>query len=386
LENSVFVAAALCLFVVLSEWLVRKTFLRHIGTALLVILVTAVAANVGLIPSASTPDAPVPVYDGVFGYVAPLAIFLLLIPVNLRDVLTAGRSMITLFLLGSLATAVGVLVGMWVVDGAGVFGSEFRALAGMFTGTYTGGSVNFNTIALEYGIVKQGGLYAGAIVVDNINTTLWMIVTLALPRFLYKFWSRAQEGESVPKAHPVLGIEIDTEEMHPIDIGMTLGLGLFFVFVSNWVAGYFESIPSAIFLTIFALVLAQIPAIQRIRGVRSIGMFAVYLFLAVIGAFCDISALTELGSIGPALLGFTSIAILVHGIITFGAARLFKIDPDIAAIASQANIGGGTSALAVARSLGREELVLPAILVGSLGYAVGTFLGFWVAESWMSLL
>jgi uncharacterized membrane protein len=53
----------------------------------------------------------------------------------------------------------------------------------------------------------------------------------------------------------------------------------------------------------------------------------------------------------------------------------------VAAVASQANIGGGTSALALARSLGRRDLVLPAILVGSLGTALGTYLGLAVAEA-----
>jgi len=38
-------------------------------------------------------------------------------------------------------------------------------------------------------------------------------------------------------------------------------------------------------------------------------------------------------------------------------------------------VGGGSSALALARSLGRKDLVLPSILVGSLGTASGTFLG-----------
>ena len=48
------------------------------------------------------------------------------------------------------------------------------------------------------------------------------------------------------------------------------------------------------------------------------------------------------------------------------------------AIASQANIGGGASAIALAESFNRKELILPAILVGSLGNALGTYLGFLV--------
>jgi uncharacterized membrane protein len=75
------------------------------------------------------------------------------------------------------------------------------------------------------------------------------------------------------------------------------------------------------------------------------------------------------------------VLVLVHGLVTYGAARLMRLDLDVASVASQANVGGGTSALAVARSLGRGDLVLPAVLIGSLGNAVGTFLGFWAAEA-----
>ena len=51
--DPVFVVAVLAANVVISEWLVRHTFLKHFGTALLVIVVTAVTANLGLIPSRS---------------------------------------------------------------------------------------------------------------------------------------------------------------------------------------------------------------------------------------------------------------------------------------------------------------------------------------------
>jgi len=111
-------------------------------------------------------------------------------------------------------------------------------------------------------------------------------------------------------------------------------------------------------------------------------MFAVYLFLAVVGAHADLEALWAIGSLGLDLTILTATTILVHGLLVFGVAALFRLDVDTAAVASQANIGGGTTALALARGLGRDELAAPAILVGSLGTALGTFLGFWIA-AWL---
>jgi len=387
LQNPLYLLAFLSLLVVLSEWLVRRTWLKHIGSALLVILLTALVANLGILPTGSSAERPVPVYDGIFSYVAPLAIFWLLLPVNLRDVLKAGLPMIFLFLLGSLGIGIGVLVGMWVINGPETIGPLYHAVGGMFAATYSGGSVNFNTIALNYDIVQNGVLYGGSIVVDNIVTTIWMVATIALPRLLMPIWRWKAGRTNAEKPREVLlGIEDDTETLHPIDLGLVLGLGFAAVWLSEVLAGYLQPIPSALILTVIALILAQVPAVQRIKGVKVLGMYAVYLFLAVIGAFCDVAALREMGELGGALLLFTTIAVLVHGLITFGAAWVLRIDPDIAAVASQANVGGGTSALALARSLGREDLVLPGILVGSLGYAVGTFLGFWVAEQWMGWL
>ena len=78
------------------------------------------------------------------------------------------------------------------------------------------------------------------------------------------------------------------------------------------------------------------------------------------------------------MLIFIGAIVMIHGVITFGVGAFFKQDWDIIAIASQANVGGSGSALALARSLNREDLLLPAILLGTVGNALGTYLGFMV--------
>lgn len=389
-DQTLYILAVLCLVIVGTEWLVRRTWLKHVGTALLVIVVTAIIANLGLLPTTSTEEAPVPAYDAIFGTVAPLAIVWLLLKVNLKDILRAGVPIISLFLIGSLGTVAGVLVGMWVVSGPERIGPLYHALGGMFTGTYTGGSVNFNAVAIHYDVMREAVLFGGAAVVDSIVTTIWMAATIAIPRALRGLWAGRDRGNPSgaapdgPRAVD-LGIEEDTEAVHPVDLSLVLAIGFGTVWISNvlaaWTAGLGVAVPAILILTLIALVLAQVPAITNLPGTRTLGLYAVYLFLCVIGAFCDVRALAETGALGMTLLIFALVLVSVHGLIAFGAAWLLRMDVDIAAVASQANVGGGTSALAVARSLGRGDLVLPAVLIGSLGTAVGTFLGFWVAGS-----
>lgn len=373
-SNPAYILAVLCTIIAVSEWLVRRTALRHVGTALLVILVTAVVANLGIIPTGSSEAAPVPVYDGIFTYLAPLAIFWLLLLVNLRDIMRAGLPIVALFLIGSAGIVVGALLAASLF-GLETIGPLYRAVGGMFVGTYTGGSINFNAVALEYQVMRDGLLYAGAVAVDNVITTAWMVATLALPRLLLPLWAGVATT-AADGSYDVTGVAEDTEHMHPADVAILGALGFGSLTIASLLATP-TGVPSILLLTAIALALAQVPRVNRLRGARVLGMIAVYLFLAVIGAFCDVRQLAALGNIGVVLLAFAATMVAVHGVVTFTAARAMRIDLGVAAVASQANIGGSTSALALARSIGRPDLVLPAVLIGALGNGLGTFLGFW---------
>ena len=362
--------AILCGSVVAAEWLSRHTFLRHLGTALVVIILVAVLANLGLVPSASLGS---PVYDGVFRYLAPLSIFYLLLDVNLASIKRAGAPMLLLFLLGSAGTALGVMIGMHAIDGAARFGEHYPAISGMFTGTYTGGSVNYNAIAIHFDMMREGVLYAGMTAVDNIITAVWMVVTLIVPLLLR---GRGEEAATAVITEEHVGR--DTEAVSVANLGILLAVGFASIFVADVLADYL-AVPSILLLTTIALALAQLPYFNRLPGGQVLGLFCVYLFLAVIGAYCELAALGQIGWLAWYLLLLVLMTVSVHGLIVFGAAALFRIDPDVAAVASQANIGGSSSALALARSLDRMDLYLPGILVGALGNGLGTYLGFLVA-------
>lgn len=370
INNPIYVLAVLCLMVIASVYAGKTKIGKKLGAALLVILFTAILANLNLIPSASN---SIPLYDGIFTYLAPISIFYLLLGVNLTSIKKAGAPMIILFLIGSLATTVGILLAWYLISPEKVLGEDGQIIAGMLTGTYTGGSVNFNAIALEYNFQEKGVLYAGTIAVDNVVTTLWIIVTLSIPMVLRPLWKDRKVKISGK------GIEAeDHEQMDFLSFVWLAFLGIASYLLAEMVTELFPKIPSILTLSTIGIILAQTRLVRKLKGGHALGLYLVYLFLAVIGAYCEISAVLELKEIGLTLLLFASLAVLFHGVLVILIGSFAYRDWDMIAIVSQANIGGGTTAIALAETFQRKELILPAILVGTLGNALGTYLGFLV--------
>jgi len=375
ITDPIYVLAVLCFMVILAVYAGKTKFGKQFGAALMVILFTAVIANLKLIPSASN---SIPLYSAIFKYVAPISIFYLLLNVNLASIKRAGLPMIGLFLIGSLATTLGILISWFILSPENVLGEDGKVIAGMFTGTYTGGSVNFNAVALEYDFQEKGVLYAGTIAVDNVVTTLWIIATLAFPVVLRRFWkdkpnlksSTINEDEIYP----------EDENIDLISLMWLLFLGVAAYYVSDVIKEFIPQIPSILTLSTIGIVLAQTKFIANLKGSHNLGLYLVFIFLAVIGAYCELSAVAQLKDVGITLLLFAGLAVLLHGVIVILLGGLLYRDWEMIAIVSQANVGGGTTAIALAESFNRKELILPAILVGTLGTALGTYLGFLVVN------
>jgi uncharacterized membrane protein len=72
--------------------------------------------------------------------------------------------------------------------------------------------------------------------------------------------------------------------------------------------------------------------------------------------------------------------VAVHGLVIFGLGRLAGLELSTLAVASQANIGGPASAMALASARGYASKLLPGVAVGLLGYALGNYFGYFIAQ------
>jgi uncharacterized membrane protein len=207
-------------------------------------------------------------------------------------------------------------------------------------------------------------------------TTAWILLTLALAPLLAlsaRFPRRRlappeAQGEPLP---PFEGV---------ISVALPLALAAGAIVASAALTALSGgAVPMVLVLTTLALAVAQLRFAERIRLARPLGMFGLYLFLTAVGCSADLRALADAGALGALLFVFVAIIFLVHLMVLLLAGVLLRLDPDMIAIASTANIGGATTAIALAEVRRRDDLVLPGLLVGALGTALGTYAGFIVA-------
>ena len=190
--------------------------------------------------------------------------------------------------------------------------------------------------------------------------------------------ARFPPDDAAKTATAAIDLEL-SERTSVSDFSILLALGIGSLFLSQLLSQWLPAVPYVLTLTTIALVLAQLPAVHRLRGAKLLGYFTVLLFLAVVGAYCDLAALIANGAVAGILLAWVTIIVGVHALIIFVIGGLFRQDWAIIAVASNANIGGATSAGVLATAIGRGDLRLPGILAGSLGNAIGTYAGFLVA-------
>jgi len=355
-------------------WCERYAWGRKYSGVLLLMTAAIVLANLRVIPTSA------PVYDNVWNYLVPTAIPLLLFQADLKKIVREAGTTLLAFMIGSATVVAGVIVGAWALD----LGPTEAEMAGIFTGTYIGGSLNFAAVAEATGMQGSAQL-AAAVAADNVITNLHFLLIIFIPGIAWM--ARHYRTHHMDNA-----TEFDIEESGPLHhiadlsvAGLLTSLTLAFVVaaVGNWlaeVAGYPHF--GILVITAIALTLATLMPrpMKKLSGDREAGNVMMFIFLAAIGASADIWELVE---IAPILFVFASIIVGVHLVGLFAIGYLFRLDLAELAMASAVCVGGPSSAPALASAKGWQDLLIPGILAGSFGYAIGSFIGISVT-TWLS--
>ena len=377
-ENDFALMAAL--FVIAGgAFLAEKTKVgSHLTGAVIAILAAIAAANLGLIPHSA------PAFDFVFSYFVPVLIPLFLFKANLRHMIFETTRMTIAFLIASLGTILGVIIAASLLDLSALAPAadidpalREAGIAGLFTSTYIGGSVNYAALGEITGLRTDASFFSAATATDNLFSAVFLSVLALLPgwKWLATRFTSHEHGEEKAEV-------VTTEKISAMSLTLALAAAISFVAIGDTITGFIEmpSLRYAIITLLVLIVATSFPHwMEKLHGAFELGVGLAFVFFAAIAAGADLVAMVE---IAPLLVVVVVILLSVHLIVLLGVGRMFRLTLPELVTASNAAVLGATTAPALAAARGWHDLVTPGVLVGVLGYALGTFAGTAIFHLW----
>ncbi|MBS5788236.1 MAG: DUF819 domain-containing protein [Clostridioides difficile] len=385
------------LWAIITGWAAFSIYLEQkynwaskVSGAIIALVGAMVLSNLKIIPTES------PVYDQVWGYVVPLAIALLLYQCNIKKIWKESGRLLIIFLISSVGTMLGATVGFLALH---KLIPNLYMVAAMMSASYIGGGVNFAAMSGAFEV--PGDLVSAAVVADNLLMALYFFVLISIPSitFFRKHFKHPHvdefENMEVKSGETTASSYWSGKDISLKDIAFAFASAFIIVAASVQLAGLFAAIiPTSnpllsmlntlfgnqylIITTITMLLATFIPKFfGEIKGAQEIGTFLIYLFFVVIGVPASIGLIIQKS---PLLLLYCVVMVVINMMITFIGAKLFKFTLEEAILASNANIGGPTTAAAMAISKGWTKLVGPILIVGTLGYIVGNYFGLFIGN------
>ena len=343
----------------------------HLTGAVIAILGAIFAANLRIIPHSA------PAFDFVFSYFVPVLIPLFLFRANLRHMLFEMTRMTGAFLIAALGTVLGVLVAVSVLDLGNLApmadldpALREAGIAGLFASTYIGGSVNYAALGDITALRTDASFFSAATATDNLFSAVFLSILALLPgwRFLagkFRTHDHGHEGEAPEEPGSITAASLT----------LAAATAISFVAAGDAITSLI-GMPSLRYAVITALVVAAATAfphwMERLRGGFEMGVGLAFVFFAAIAAGADLVAMIR---IAPLLIALVVILLSVHLVVLLLLGRAFGLTLPELITASNAAVLGATTAPALAAARGWHDLVTPGVLVGVLGYALGTFIG-----------
>jgi uncharacterized membrane protein len=335
------------------------------------------STTVGVLPAES------PVYRAIARYLLPASLALLLLSSELKAIARLGRTALVVMTAGMVGIMLGGIGGFLVLR-PWLPPDAWKAV-GALVATWTGGSANLVAVAnaLELSPELQGVL----IIVDTVVAYTWMgfLISFAARQEAFDRWNGADRAAVDGVGARLVSLR-DKPARPPTVADMTLMVGLAVVLTAVClkagsllppVGQVLNPFSWAIILLTTAALLLSLTPLARLEeaGASTLGYAGFYLLLASVGAQGDLRKVVS----HPQFILLGVIVILVHAILLFAALRLMHAPLFFLGAASQACVGGYSSAPLVA-AIYHPAMAPVGLLLAVLGNVVGTYLGLAVAQ------
>ncbi|HBE9107184.1 TPA: DUF819 family protein [Clostridioides difficile] len=367
------ILAVMTSMIALGFYLQRYKAIKSLGPALTIIIMGIILSNLKVVPVSTE------LYGTISTYAIPVSMTIMLMSVDLKEMTKLSREpLIAIFVAVLTVSIMAFLFGLVFAEKI----SEGWKVAGMFVGTYTGGSANLTAIGTGLNVSRQ--TLAAANAADYVIGVPTLIFMFALPAILKnskkfkKLWPYHVEESELEDCQNEEFME--SKEWSIKDIAWMLAIGFAVTEVATILAGYFNSSFSSaariLLVTTISIIIAQLKPVKKLKGNLDLGLFVALFFLCTIGFSVDIKEF--LGSTFTITLYCFSI-IFTSFIFHLGITRLLKIKYQYVILSIVGAIADGPTSALVAASAKWNSLVSVAVVMGVIGGVLGNYAGISVA-------
>lgn len=370
----------LALFYVFAPLLIlllchKFPFVNKLGAVFVAYIVGLLIGNIGILPN----DAA-KLQDVMTSITIPLAIPLLLFSANIKQwTKVAGKTIISL-LIGVFAVVTFVVLGFFIFRGAGM--TDLWKVSGMLVGVYTGGTPNLASLKMMLNIDSDTYILTHTydMLVSTVLLTFFITVgkrffLLFLPKYKEQ---NTEEVEYTNGSDPFWGI-FTKDKFKPLLKTYALSIFIFAIggALSLLVNKEQRVVVVILVITTLSIIASTFQSVNKIDKTFESGMYLILIFSIVVASMADIR---RFAGLTPGLFGYITLAVFGSLFLQSILAKFFKIDADTTIITSTALVCSPPFVPVVAAAIGNKKVILSGITIGIIGYAIGNYLGYALAE------
>ena len=371
--------------VIIIECFKRWTWMQKIGTVVAAYAVGIIFALTGFVhfePETAAAITFGKLQSTIMSVAVPLAIPLMLFNCDFKLWTKALPKTIWSLVGGLVAVIVAVISGYFIFRTPEV--PEFNKIAAMMTGIYTGGTMNFNALGASLGVDKT--VMAIVLAFEMVLTTPYIFFIIGGG---YKVFRKILPYQDVTKK----GRTDDNVESKDVEKyqgmfkkenigGMFAGLGLSILFLAIgaglalWLTGKLNELVIILTITTLAIIASFFKKVRELPKTFELGMFFILIFSVIVASLFDIHSVNG----GSLMIGlFVAWVMVIAAVLHLIFCRIAHVSGDLFCVSQIALLCSPPFVPPVVGAMQNKKVLISGIVIGLVGYAIGTYLGVVIA-------
>ncbi len=359
-------------------YLCRKyPFVNKLGSVVIAYAIGLILGNVGILPEGSGK-----IQDALTIVTIPLAIPLLLFSANIRSWFRmAGKTFLSM-LAALISVVIVVFTGYLIFRGGGM--QDIWKVSGMLVGVYSGGTPNLASLKMMLNVNPD--VYIITHTYDMILSSFYLLFLITIGKSFFSIFLRPFPHGSINRKtasrldgqDPYEGM-LKKETIKPLSkvFGISVLIFLFAGGIGLLVPENAQMVVVILLITTLGVVLSLVPSINRTPKTFELGMYFILIFSLVVASMADIK---DFAGAAPNLFFYITYVIFGSLILHIIISSIFRVDSDTVMVTSTALICSPPFVPVIATAIRNKEVIISGLTVGILGYAIGNYFGFLIAQ------